>query len=126
VTPTTAPTRDVAVLGRIYGDNLQGLGEVRPDFIDFGGDPTSVAQNVRWRTWGGSHARALGEAEWVGSNQDVAEGSYVPATIVAFNLGTCGGRLAYTALEWYFPQHGEHFDPNNYRNICTGGYVGNP
>jgi hypothetical protein len=123
-----APPPGVPVLGRNFLTGCpscqQGFGEVRPDIINFGGDPMSVASNVRWRTWGGSHALAVGDADWVTGQESVAEGSFVPATIVAFNLGKCGGRLAYTALEWYFPEHGDHFDPNSYTNICTGDYVG--
>ena len=26
---------------------------------------------------------------------------------------------AYTAVEWYFPQHGESFNPKSYVNACT-------
>lgn len=44
------------------------------------------------------------------------------ATVVAFNLGLCGGKLMYRAVEWYFPQHEQAFNPSQYENICTGGY----
>jgi hypothetical protein len=43
---------------------------------------------------------------------------------VAFDLGNCDGKLMYRAVEWYFPQHGEHFNPRQYEDICTGSYVG--
>jgi len=46
--------------------------------------------------------------------------------VVAFDLGTCDGKLMYQAIEWYFPQHGQSFNPNTYQDICTGSYVGNP
>ena len=36
------------------------------------------------------------------------------------------GQQPSDAVEWYFPQHGGKFDPNNYVNICTGDYVGTP
>jgi hypothetical protein len=29
----------------------------------------------------------------------------------------------YQAVEWYFPQHDQAFDPDRYENICTGTYV---
>ena len=45
-------------------------------------------------------------------------------TIVAFDLGTCGGTLMYQAVEWFFPQHGQAFQANHYENVCTGTYVG--
>ena len=46
--------------------------------------------------------------------------------MVAFNLGPCRGVSAYTAIELYYPQHGQTFDPKNYINICNGQYVGSP
>ena len=30
---------------------------------------------------------------------------------------------AYDAITWYYPQHGDHFDPREYINACTGRYV---
>jgi hypothetical protein len=45
-------------------------------------------------------------------------------TIVAFDLGTCGGTLMYQAVEGYFPQHGQNFNPSQYEDICAGSYVG--
>ena len=33
-------------------------------------------------------------------------------------------KRAYTAIEWFFPQHGGKFDPKKYIDICTGDYVG--
>ena len=46
-----------------------------------------------------------------------------PATIVAYNLGTCGGQLMYQRAKWYFPGKGEAFKPAGHYNICTGDYV---
>jgi len=54
----------------------------------------------------------------------VIQGTQQPPTVVAFNLGTGNGKLMYRAVEWYFPQHGGHFNPNTYENICTVSYVG--
>ena len=45
-----------------------------------------------------------------------------PARIVAFRLGICQGRPAYDAVEWYFPQHGQHFSPGSYIDACNGAY----
>jgi len=28
----------------------------------------------------------------------------------------------YQEIEWYFPTHGQQFNPNGYINICTGAY----
>ena len=43
--------------------------------------------------------------------------------MVAFNLGTCDGKLMYQAVEWYFPGEGQSFNASQYENICTGSYV---
>jgi len=43
--------------------------------------------------------------------------------VVAFNRGTCHARYMYRAVEWYFPSHGQRFNPHRYQNICTGTYV---
>jgi hypothetical protein len=45
------------------------------------------------------------------------------ATVAAFNLGGCKGLFSYRTIEWYFPQHGERFDPHRYIDICTWTYV---
>jgi hypothetical protein len=29
----------------------------------------------------------------------------------------------YRAVEWFFPSHGQRFNPRRYENICTGTYV---
>jgi hypothetical protein len=54
----------------------------------------------------------------------VADGVQERATVVAFDLGVCNGVASYQAIEWYFPQDGQTFDPNNYINDCTGDYIG--
>jgi hypothetical protein len=28
----------------------------------------------------------------------------------------------YEAVEWYFPQHGQSFNPNQFENIWVGAY----
>jgi hypothetical protein len=83
-----------------------GFGQVKPARIFNGGDPTGLVTHVAWRSWGGPHAVATGMNDYVGPGQSVASGTEEPATVVAFNLGTCDGKLMYRAVEWYFPQHG--------------------
>jgi hypothetical protein len=56
-------------------------------------------------------------------NQPVAAGTQQSATVVAFNLGTCAGKLMYQAVEWYFPQHGQSFSSSHYENVCAGTFV---
>lgn len=116
---TSAP-----ILGLRWAPSQQGYGEVKPLSIFNGGDPTGRVTNIRWRSWGASKAVGSGTGWYVGQNQSVAGGQLEPATIVAWNRGLCRGRLAYQAIEWYFPRQGQSFDPTTYINICTGTYVG--
>lgn len=85
-------------------------------------DQTGRIADIKWSSWGSATATGTGVAAYF----DPATGAVVgsepeSANVVAFNLGTCKGKLMYQAVTWYFPQHGQHFDPNdvNY-NICTG------
>ena len=111
-------------LGVPWGSGQQGYGTVEPTTVFNGGDPTGLVSGVTWQAWGGSKATGTGTSDYVGPGQDVASGTQEPVTIVAFDPGVCGGHHAYQAVEWYFPQNGESFDPNNYINICSGTYVG--
>jgi hypothetical protein len=125
-TTTTATVSRVPTLGRLAGDFAQGKGwgKVKPSEIYNGGDPTGLVQHVVWTSWGGPKAVGTGMSDYVAANEDVAEGTQERATVVAFILGTsCDGKLMYQAVEWYFPQHGQSFDPNRYEDICTGSYV---
>ncbi|MGH3197875.1 MAG: hypothetical protein ACRDNT_18610 [Streptosporangiaceae bacterium] len=117
----------VAVLGQpagTFASNSQGFGQVRPVTVYNGGDPTGLVMHITWSSWGGNTATGTGSSDWVGPNQSVATGTQETVTIVAFDLGTCDGKLMYQAVEWYFPQHGGTFDPSQYEDICTGSYVG--
>lgn len=100
-----------------------GFGQVKPSEIFNGGDPTGLIDHIVWKSWGTPEAVGTGMAEYVGPNQSVASGTEEAATVVAFNLGSCGGTFMYRAVEWYFPQHGQTFDPRHYENVCTGSYA---
>ena len=119
---STALATQVPILAGPWGTYQKGYGPTKPTTIFNGGDPTGLVQHIQWKTGGGTQAIGAGTAEWVGPHQDVAEGAQQPARIVLFQLGSCRGRRAYDAIEWYFPQHGQHFDPHQYINACTGTY----
>jgi hypothetical protein len=123
VTRTMVP--GIPTLGQAVGNFFasQGFGRVRPTTFSNGGDPTGQVTAITWNSWGSLTAAGSGTGYWVGPNQVVAGASPEPVTIVAFNRETCAGKPMYGAVEWYFPEHGEHFDPNNYEDICTGQYV---
>ena len=113
-------------LGLVWGPGgQQGYGTVRPETVFNGGDPTGLVQHINWYSWGGATAVGTGTAEYVAPGQSVAQGTAQPASIVAFDLGTCGGHPAYQAIEWWFPAHGGAFKSTTYINDCTGTYVGN-
>jgi hypothetical protein len=124
-TPSATATGPAPVLGQLAGvfAQGQGFGQVEPPKIFNGGDPTGLVTHITWQSWGSRRAIGSGTAEYVGPNQSVATGKQKPATVVAFHLGTCGGKLMYQAVEWYFPGQGQSFDPTHYENICTGSYV---
>jgi hypothetical protein len=123
--PAATPAGAVPVLGQLAGvfAQGQGFGQAQPAKIFNGGDPTGLVTNITWQSWGGRKAIGSGTAEYVGPNQSVATGTQKPATVVAFHLGTCDGKLMYQAVEWYFPGEGQAFDPTHYENVCTGSYV---
>jgi hypothetical protein len=122
--PASGPLAAVPTLGRPAGvfAHGQGFGQIKPAKIFNGGDPTGLVTRVDWRSWGAAQAVATGISDYVGPNQTVAEGRQEPVTVVAFNLGICDGRLMYRAVEWYFPQHKQAFDPGRYEDVCTGTY----
>lgn len=123
--PSTSAAGAIPTLGRPAGVFARGagFGLVRPARIFNGGDPTGLVTGIAWASWGGASATGTGTSEYVGSGQSVATGREETATVVAFDLGPCDGRLMYRAVEWYFPQHGQAFRVGQYEDICTGSYV---
>jgi hypothetical protein len=109
------------ILAGPWSLDQKGYGHVRPSSIFNGGDPTGLVRHIEWLTWGGPRAVGVGSGFYVAPNQITAEGSRHSAVIVLFKLGTCHGRRAYNAIQWYFPEYGEHFNPHRagYK-ICTG------
>lgn len=114
----------VPVLGRPAGIFVHGTGwgKVKPTEVFNGGDPTGLVTHISWSSWGGSTAMGTGTSDW--PYPSVAAGKEERVKIVAFNLGKCGGKLMYQAVEWYFPQHGQAFKASQYENVCAGTYVG--
>jgi hypothetical protein len=120
-----AAAGQVPVLAGPWSMGQQGYGHVRPRKIFNGGDPTGLVRMIHWNSWGGAHATGTGSALWVGPHQIVAAGKFETAHVVLFQLGTCHGRAAYNAIEWYFPQHKQKFSAGTYINACTGTYYMN-
>jgi len=102
--------------------NGVGFGKVAPREVFNGGDPTGLVTSITWHDWGKAQAVGTGRGFYVAPNQAVAAGKAEPVRIVAFDLGSCNGRYMYAAVEWYFPQHGQRFDPGQFEDVCIGAY----
>ena len=107
------------ILAGPWGMGQEGYGHVAPRTIFNGGDPTGLVKDIEWLTWGGPRAVGVGLGFYAGPNQITAEATQQAAVIVLFQLGSCHGRRAYDAAEWYFPGHGEHFRPHTYIHACA-------
>ena len=116
--PGTAAT---PVLGSSSSPNTKGYGSARPRTIDGGQDSAGIVSGVTWSSWGGSQATGSGTALYSAPGQSAAEGTEQKATVVAADLGRCGGKPAYRKLTWYFPQHGEKLDLGGALDICPVG-----
>lgn len=125
---TSTSAAAIPVLGRPAGDfgHGAGFGLIKPAKIFNGGDPTGLLTHITWTSWGGPDAVGTGKTDYVGPGQSVATGTQERATVRAFRLGTCHGKLMYRAVEWYFPQHGQAFSRSHYENICAGTYLPSP
>lgn len=122
-TPSAASAAATPTLGIAWALDQQGYGRVKPRTIFNGGDPTGLVSHIRWTRWGQRRAIGHGTGDWVWPGLSVAEGGMpLHATVVAFDLGSCRGRLAYRKIVWYFPGRGQHFDRRAFINICTGHY----
>jgi hypothetical protein len=115
-----APT--LGLMTGLFTHGAVGFGQVRPKEVYNGGDPTGMVTSITWSGWGNAQATGSGRSLWVGPNQPVAAGTEESARIVAFDLGTCNGHYMYAAVEWYFPQHKQTFDPNQFEDVCVGAY----
>jgi hypothetical protein len=127
--PTTSaaegPVLGSAAWGQALGSyaGISGFGEVAPAAISLGGVASSPhVSSISWSNWGASEAMGQGQAiDGTGQNGPVSSWPVVPATVVAFDLGSCdGGPPAYQEVTWYFPQDGQTFDPTTATNACTG------
>ena len=114
----------VLTLGRLAGafSHGVGFGTVKPQVIDDEGNRIGDVDRVVWTSWGDPEAFGTDDAVYLG-NQTPPKVTRQTVTVVAFGLGTCDGKLMYQGVEWYFPQHGQKFDPNGYEDICAGTYV---
>ncbi len=122
IATASALAQTTPILAGPWASHQAGYGHVRPRTVFNGGDPTGLVTHIHWRSWGGAKAIGTGTTDYVGPNQSVATGTQESARIIAFHLGSCHGRRAYDAIEWYFPAHGGRFSAGTYIDACTGTY----
>jgi hypothetical protein len=103
-------------LGVVWAPAQTGYGRIKPTTVDNGGDPSGIAEHVRWKGWATPRAVGTGKG-WVPPDSGPYSAfRYKTVQVIAVNLGMCRGRLAYRTIEWRFPtsrkQRGGQF------NIC--------
>jgi len=114
----STPKNEVPVLGHPTF-RTRGFGRPHPSEVYFGGDALSVIEKIHWNSWGPPRAVGDGTAWYLPPGvKSNSEGHAAPAKVVAYDLGTCHGKLAYRKLEWFFPSHGGHFSPSRGNHIC--------
>lgn len=99
----------VPVLGAA-GPSTKGCGTAHPSYIYGGGDASDQIMDIRWTSWGSRMATGTGKALWVVTT--VAAGRLEPVRVVAFNLERINDHYEYRSLDFYFPQHGQKFNPS--------------
>jgi hypothetical protein len=117
--PVQPPAPDVVLGVAKWSSGSQGFGVASPDSILFGGDPTGIVNQITWTSRGGSVAEGDGTAVNEADSVDgtVAGAPREPAHIVAWDIGTCGGKQAYQKVSWYFAGH--QWSPTDYsQDIC--------
>lgn len=106
----------------------EGFGEVRPARIFLGGDISGLVTGARWHRWGAPKAIGHGRGWYIPPGAITADGHKARARLVAWDLGNCGGQLAYRKGEWYFPEYhrrgqypeGTYFSRRFAINLCDG------
>jgi hypothetical protein len=98
-----------------------GFGQVEPSAIYLGGDPTGALGSIHWSSWGGAEATGTGIGSYDAPNEPVYASTHEPATVIAFDLGTCADHPAYQAVDWYFPGEGGTFVASQGEDACAQG-----
>lgn len=129
VTTTTTTTGAAPLLGSApspaLSQGISGFGQVAPTYITVSGIAGAGLQvsSISWSNWGAPEAMGQGQTiDGTGQSGPISSWPLAPATVVAFDLGSCdGGPPAYEKVEWYVPKDGQTFDPNTAMSACNGG-----
>jgi hypothetical protein len=110
VSSASAP---VTVLGGAAGFDTKGFGRPHPSQIIYGGGAqTFNLFHVRWKHWGATQAYGTAKGWYVPPGKAISGGHAVTERLVAYRLGTCNGKRAYTRMARYVPSLGQHFHRN--------------
>jgi hypothetical protein len=95
------------------GFDTKGFGRPHPSQIIYGGGAqTFNLFHVRWKHWGATQAYGTAKGWYVPTGKAISEGHTVTERLVAYSLGTCNGKRAYTRMARYVPSLGQHFRRN--------------
>lgn len=114
--PTAGSDDQTTVLGSMPS-NGRGYGTAKPAEVYAGGSPTSRIRDITWSDWGADRAEGVGIGTWREGGR-VGREQYIPATVVASDIGTCDGKRAYLKINWYFPSKGETLDSREGMRTC--------
>lgn len=118
ITACSHSAKPAPSLGLVWEPYQSGWGTPRPSEVFNGGDPTGRITNVTWQSWGGPEAVGHGTGYYLSPTAVALTGELEPATIVAWDLGTCLGKRAYLRATWYYPSKGEKLDRTTSYDIC--------
>jgi hypothetical protein len=95
---------------------------VKPRTIYNGGSGSGRVTDVVWDSWGERTATGHGIGYYI-SLKDDSERRHERATVVAYKLGPCEGRLMYKAVDWFFPGEGQKFRPSPEADLCDLSFL---
>lgn len=102
-TPVPAGPVVLGESGFVHG--APGWGDPQPRSLTVGGDPALVVNDIRWRGWGGPHARGVGRAAAFTYHGGSTYAMQVQVELQAYELGRCApaGPRAYRNLRLRMP-----------------------
>ncbi len=116
------PVLEAGMLYTPVSQGSFGNGKVRPTAIATAGEgAANGVENISWQSWGGPKATGTGTGCVLQKTGIEANCTPTPATVVAYDLGTCAGKPAYLAVTWFYPSLGETFTSSK-----AAGTIPNP
>jgi hypothetical protein len=113
-------SRRAPVLGAAFPSPAAGWGTAHPSSVGQGGNACgSWLTGIHWTGWGKARAVGIGKGcVWNGKVPASRNMRTVSYHLVAFGLGTCNGRRAYTKAVEFAPSLGQRFNRRKAQDIC--------